>query len=100
MKIVLASASPRRKELLQLIGLNPEVIVPDIDEMARPAETIDAFLERVTMAKSIEVYKKKYFSHLLVSADTVVLLGGFTDRQARGSRACLRDAEPAFRTAA
>ena len=28
MKIVLASASPRRKELLQLIGLAPEIIVP------------------------------------------------------------------------
>ena len=37
MKIVLASASPRRKELLQLIGLNPEIIIPDIDEIIRPA---------------------------------------------------------------
>ena len=76
MNIILASASPRRKELLQLIGLNPKVIFPDIDEKARPIETIDAFLERVTIAKGIEVYKKKYFSHLLVSADTVVLLNG------------------------
>jgi septum formation protein len=75
MKIVLASASPRRKELLQLIGLDPEIIPPDIDEEARPAEAIDAFLQRVTMAKGIEVYKKKYFSHLLISADTIVLLG-------------------------
>jgi septum formation protein len=74
MKIVLASASPRRKELLQLIGLNPEIIPPDIDEAPRPAEAIDAFLKRVTIAKGIEVYKKKYFSHLLISADTVVLL--------------------------
>jgi septum formation protein len=74
MKIVLASASPRRKELLQLIGLDPEIIPPDIDEVARPAEAIDAFLERVTIAKGIEVYKKKFFSHLLISADTVVLL--------------------------
>jgi septum formation protein len=74
MKIVLASASPRRKELLQLIGLNPEIIIPDIDETPRPAEAIDAFLERVTIAKGIEVYKKNFFSHLLISADTVVLL--------------------------
>lgn len=75
MKIVLASASPRRKELLQLIGLDPEIIPPDIDEVSRPAEAIDAFLQRVTIAKGIEVYKKKYFSSLLISADTVVLLG-------------------------
>ncbi|MBE0666028.1 MAG: Maf family protein, partial [Candidatus Aminicenantes bacterium] len=74
MKVVLASASPRRKELLQLIGLNPEIIPPDINEVVRPAEAIDAFLERVTISKGIEVYKKKHFSHLLISADTVVLL--------------------------
>jgi len=75
MKVVLASASPRRKELLQLIGLNPEIVPPDIDEDVRPSEAIDAFLKRVTIAKGLEVYKKKFFSHLLISADTVVLLG-------------------------
>ena len=64
MKIVLASASPRRKELLQLIGLNPEIITPDIDETVRPGEAIEVFLERVTIAKGIEVYKKKLFPHL------------------------------------
>lgn len=74
MKVVLASASPRRKELLQLIGLNPEIVIPDIDEAPHPAEAIDAFLGRVTIAKGIAVYKKKFFSQLLVSADTIVLL--------------------------
>ena len=74
MKIVLASASPRRKELLQLIGLNPEIIPPDINEAQGHTELIDAFLKRVTVAKGIEVYKKKFYSHLLISADTVVLL--------------------------
>jgi len=74
MKIVLASASPRRKELLQLIGLAPEVIPPDIEEAARPGEAIADFLERVTIAKAIEVYKKKFFHSLLISADTIVLL--------------------------
>jgi septum formation protein len=75
MKIVLASASPRRKELLQLIGLNPEIIIPDIDEIIRLDEAPAVFLERVTIAKGIAAYKKKFFSHLLISADTVVLLG-------------------------
>jgi septum formation protein len=74
MRIVLASASPRRRELLQLIGLNPEIIIPDIEEVLRPGESPEVFLERVAIAKGIEVYKKKYFSHLLISADTVVLL--------------------------
>ena len=74
MKVVLASASPRRKELLQLIGLAPEVIPPDIEEAAHPGEALDDFLARVTIAKAIEVYKKKFFHSLLISADTVVRL--------------------------
>ncbi len=74
MNIVLASASPRRKELLQLIGLTPEIIPPDIDEAPRTEEPIADFLERVSIAKGVEVYRKKLFSSLLISADTVVLL--------------------------
>jgi septum formation protein len=74
MKIVLASASPRRQELLQLIGLNPEIITPDIVEVVRPEETPAVFLKRVAIAKGVAVYKKKYFSQLLISADTIVLL--------------------------
>ena len=76
MKVVLASASPRRLELLRLIGLSPEVVHPDIEEAARPAEAIEAYLERVTIAKGIAAYRKKLFHHLLVSADTVVLIDG------------------------
>ena len=70
MKVVLASASPRRKELLQLIGLDPEVIPPDIEEAARPGEAIDDFLERVTIAKGIAVYRKEYSSIPCSSAPT------------------------------
>lgn len=76
MRIILASASPRRKELLQLIGLAPEVIAPDIEEAVLPGEAIDAFLQRVAIAKGIEVYRKRFFHTLIVSADTVVLLDG------------------------
>jgi septum formation protein len=76
MKVVLASMSPRRKELLQLIGLAPEVIAPDIEEAVLPGETTDVFLQRVTIAKGLAVYKKRHFHSLLVSADTVVLLDG------------------------
>jgi septum formation protein len=75
MKIVLASASPRRKELLHLIGLNPSIIIPDIDEVVKPGEAPAVFLERVTIAKGIAVYKKKHFPDLIICADTVVLLG-------------------------
>jgi septum formation protein len=76
MKVVLASASPRRKELLRLIGLEPEVIPADIEEAALPGEEIGAFLQRVAVAKGLAVYHKRFFHALLVSADTVVRLDG------------------------
>ncbi|MDD8012016.1 MAG: Maf family protein [Acidobacteriota bacterium] len=76
MKVVLASASPRRLELLRLIGLAPEVVRPDIEEAARPAEGIDEYLKRVTIAKGIAAYRKKFFHSLLVCADTMVLIDG------------------------
>ena len=76
MRIVLASRSPRRRELLQLIGLVPEVVPPDIEEAMKPGEAIDEFLERVTIAKGISAYRKGFFHSLLISADTVVLLDG------------------------
>lgn len=74
MRIILASASPRRKELLQLIGLEPEVIPADIEETVLPGEGIDAFLRRLTIAKGLAVYHKRFFHALLISADTVVRL--------------------------
>ncbi len=76
MKVVLASASPRRWELLRLIGLTPEVIAPEIEEAARPAEALDDFLKRVSISKGMAVYHKGLFHSLLISADTVVLLDG------------------------
>jgi septum formation protein len=76
MKVVLASASPRRRELLKLIGLEPEVIAPEIEEAARPAEAFHNFLKRITISKGMAVYHKELFQSLLISADTVVLLDG------------------------
>jgi septum formation protein len=76
MKVILASVSPRRKELLQLIGLAPEVIAPDIEEAVLPGEAVDVFLQRVAIAKGMAVYKKRFFHNLIISADTVVLLAG------------------------
>ncbi|MBN2346298.1 MAG: septum formation protein Maf [Candidatus Aminicenantes bacterium] len=76
MNVVLASASPRRKELLQMIGIQPQVLPPDIEEILHPGEAIEEFLRRVAIAKGIAVYRKSFFQSLLVSADTVVLLDG------------------------
>lgn len=75
MKVVLASASPRRLELLRLIGLDPEVIPADIEEAVLPGEATEDFLRRVAIAKGLAVYHKRFYPSLLISADTVVRLG-------------------------
>ena len=74
MKIILASASPRRRELLKLIGLNPEIRIPEISESMVPGESIEKFMERITIAKGINAYQRRYYSSLVISADTIVLL--------------------------
>lgn len=74
MKIILASASPRRRELLKLIGLNPEIRIPEISESMVPGEAIEKFMERITISKGINAYQRRYYSSLVISADTIVLL--------------------------
>ncbi len=76
MKLVLASASPRRRELLRMIGLDPEVIPPDIEEKLQPGESTERFLERVSIEKGMAVYRRALHAALIVSADTIVLLDG------------------------
>jgi len=75
MKIVLASSSPRRRELLTMVGMRPVVIHPEADENRHPEEKVEEFLERVAVAKGMSIYKNPYYSDLLISADTIVLLG-------------------------
>ncbi len=74
MKVILASSSPRRKELLKLIGLEPEVIEPKIGEFIKPEEKISDFLKRLTILKGNSVYINEYFNSIIISSDTIVLL--------------------------
>jgi septum formation protein len=73
MKLILASSSPRRKELLRLLGVEPQIIVPTVNENRKPGESIETFLQRVTMSKGEVVYRDTFFEVPLISADTIVL---------------------------
>jgi septum formation protein len=73
-RVILASSSPRRKELLKLIGIEPEIIAPRADEKRRPDESVEAFLKRVTLAKGDSVYRHDFYEAVLISSDTIVLL--------------------------
>jgi len=71
--IILASASPRRKQLLAEAGYKFTVVRPEIDESAFPVEGIEAceYAERLALAKAKDV-AEKYPDSLVIGADTVV----------------------------
>jgi len=73
--LVLASASPRRRDLLAQIGLTPARIDPaDIDEAPRPREMPRVYAARMAREKAAAVRDRDPDSHIL-AADTVVALG-------------------------
>lgn len=75
-RFILASSSPRRKELLKLLGITPEIIIPEVDETRKPGEAIEAFVQRVTIAKGETVYREAFFDIPVISSDTIVLCDG------------------------
>lgn len=80
--VVLASASPRRLELLQQLGFEPIVRAADIDETPQQHETPTAFASRMAQEKAYlvarAVIEHGNFAHpfAIVAADTVVDLDG------------------------
>lgn len=75
MRLVLASASPRRVDLLAQIGVTPDAIDPaDIDETPLTAEQPPAYARRVAAAKAALVAARQPGA-LVLAADTVVAVG-------------------------
>ena len=75
MTFVLASASPRRLELLAQIGLTPDRVVPaDIDEAPRRAELPTAYAERMAREKCAQIGRQCSGERVL-AADTAVAAG-------------------------
>src|SRR5881394_143855 len=75
MRLVLASASPRRLDLLARIGVHPDTIVPaDIDESVRPGELPRDHAMRLAREKA-EVVARAHPDALVLAADTVVAVG-------------------------
>jgi len=71
-KLILASGSPRRSELLRDAGLEFEIIVPDIDETPRPGEAPDAFVCRTAREKAESISVE---NAVILAADTAVVDG-------------------------
>ena len=75
MKLVLASGSPRRLQLLAQIGLEPDAVdPPDIDEASRNDETVRRLVERLAREKAAAVAPRHPSAYVL-AADTLVAVG-------------------------
>ncbi len=72
---VLASASPRRLELLRRVGFEPEVVPADVDESVLPGETADDYVLRVAADKARVVAATRRGA-VVLAADTAVVLDG------------------------
>ncbi|MGF7148926.1 septum formation protein [Sphingomonas zeicaulis] len=75
MRLILASASPRRLDLLARIGLTPDAVDPaDIDETPLKAELPADYARRIAAAKAAAV-APRHAGALVLAADTVVAAG-------------------------
>lgn len=73
MKIILASGSPRRKELLEMMGLEFEVKVSNCDETFEEGLSIEEQSKRLAYIKAKEVFDETSGDRAVIGSDTMVL---------------------------
>ena len=73
--VILASSSPRRRELLSDMGLQFQVVSPEIDEEPLPGESTQDTASRLSLAKALAV-ASRFDAGYVVGADSMVVLEG------------------------
>lgn len=73
--IVLASASPRRRELLQQLGVMHEVLAVDVDETPQPGEGAEQLVTRLALAKA-RAGMQRDAGRPVLGSDTAVVVDG------------------------
>lgn len=74
MGVILASSSPRRKELLKKIIPSFSIIPADIDESVKERETPKAYVARMAEEKTLTI-AEKFPEDIVIGCDTTVVLG-------------------------
>jgi septum formation protein len=86
-QIILASSSPRRKELLSQAGVDFKIIVSGCDETPVPGESVKEMVERLAVVKAA-VVADQYPAAFVIGADTTVWI----DDQSLGKPASVEEA--------
>lgn len=76
LRVVLASRSPRRIELISQLGVTAEVVPADIDETPLPGEEPVAYVKRLASSKARAVQERLGTDAFVLGADTTVDLDG------------------------
>ena len=71
MRVILGSGSPRRKEILSLLGIDFEVVVSDCDENISEKDP-EIFVEKLSLMKAKEVSRQILTPAVIIGADTAV----------------------------
>jgi len=72
--LLLASGSPRRRELLELAGFTPSTVSPNVDESVRPDEEPLSYVQRIALSKVSSVDRPP--GSWILAADTTVTCDG------------------------
>lgn len=75
MRIILASQSPRRAQLLDAAGIEFDIDPADVDESVRGGETPEAYVQRIARDKAITV-AARHPARVVLAADTTVVVDG------------------------
>lgn len=76
MDVILASKSPRRTQLLDMLGIAHRAVPSGAPETSLPEEPPEAQVLRLARDKALAVAAKEQSAALVVGADTLVVLGG------------------------
>lgn len=76
MNIILASASPRRKELLEMITKDFEIVVSNVDEKLEVGMEVEEQVENLAYEKAKNVFDKTQSNRIVIGSDTIVVKEG------------------------
>ena len=76
MRIILASASPRRQEILKNMGISFEVITSNVEEKNISCEILENIPTELAKLKANDISKKIQEDKIVIAADTIVIYKG------------------------